>query len=91
MLRYAADLAAPGVRLIVELDGGQHADGADAARDALLTAAGWRVLRFWNNEVLSNLEGVLHRIEEVIAEQRAAYPHPDPPPLRGRGSGGAGG
>src|SRR5690242_4263440 len=78
---YIADFAAPSLRLIVEVDGGQHADGADAIRDASLQVAGWRILRFWNNDVVGNLAGVLHRIGEVIAEQRAAYPHPGPPPL----------
>jgi very-short-patch-repair endonuclease len=88
---YIADFAAPAVRLIVEVDGGQHADGADAERDAALAAADWRILRFWNNDVVGNLAGVVQRIGEVIAELRGEDPHPGPPPLRGRGSGGAGG
>lgn len=54
--------------LVVELDGGQHAAQreADAKRDDWLAAQGFRVLRFWNHEVLSNTEGVLLRIEEAL-------------------------
>jgi very-short-patch-repair endonuclease len=55
--------------LIIEVDGGQHeinrAD--DAVRDAWLTKEGYRVLRFWNNDVLSNREGVLVKIAEALA------------------------
>ena len=86
---YIADFAASSVWLIVEVDGSQHADGADAVRDAALLAAGWRVLRFWNNEVMANLEAVLVRVTEAIEEQRLGDPLPSPPPLCGRGSGGA--
>jgi very-short-patch-repair endonuclease len=88
---YIADFAAPSLGLIVEVDGGQHAGDADAERDAALAAAGWRILRLWNNDVVGNLTGVLHRVGEVIAEQRGKGPHPGPPPLRGRGSGSASG
>jgi very-short-patch-repair endonuclease len=86
---YIADFAAPSLRLVVEVDGGQHTEGADTVRDVALKTAGWRVLRLWNNDVLANLDGVLHGIRDALAERRDADPHPDPPPLRGRGSGGA--
>ena len=49
-------------RLIVELDGGQHSEESDACRKARLEALGFHVIRFWNNEVLENLNGVLARI-----------------------------
>lgn len=50
-------------KLIVELDGGQHAEGArDAKRTAYLEAEGYRVIRFWNNDVMTNVEGVLQVI-----------------------------
>lgn len=65
--RYIVDFIAFDVRLIVEVDGGQHADGADDERDAFLSAEGYRVLRFWNNEVLDILAGVAARIEEELA------------------------
>ena len=46
--------------LVLEVDGGQHGDNAgDATRDAFLRSEGYRVLRFWNNDVLGNSEGVL--------------------------------
>jgi adenine-specific DNA-methyltransferase len=60
---HIADFVSFEVRLIVEVDGGQHADStADAKRTAYLEAHGFRVIRFWNNEVLQNLEGVLQSI-----------------------------
>ncbi|WP_270934057.1 endonuclease domain-containing protein [Falsiroseomonas oryzae] len=65
---YVADFAAPRARLIVEVDGGQHGGRDDAERDAALRAAGWHVLRFWNNEVLSNTAGVVQRIAEALAQ-----------------------
>jgi len=57
-------------RLIVELDGGQHAiqSGADIKRDAWLSGQGFVVLRFWNNEVLGNLESVLDAIAGAAPE-----------------------
>jgi very-short-patch-repair endonuclease len=54
-------------RIVIELDGGQHATGRanDLDRDRFLEKSGYRVLRFWNNEVLENLEGVLNVITEA--------------------------
>jgi len=65
--RYIADFAIPARKLVIELDGGQHATmtEADARRTRALNAHGYRVIRFWNNEVLGNLEGVL----QVIASE----------------------
>ena len=67
--RYIVDFACLEKRLIVEVDGGQHDINRDddTVRDAWLTKEGYRVLRFWNNEVLSNREGVLARIAEALA------------------------
>jgi very-short-patch-repair endonuclease len=54
-------------QLIIELDGGQHADSTrDASRTAFLEAEGYRVVRFWNNDVLSNTQGVLQVIAEAL-------------------------
>ena len=54
---FVADFASIGCRLVVEMDGGQHAESRrDIRRDAYLAANGWRVLRFWNNEALKNRE-----------------------------------
>jgi very-short-patch-repair endonuclease len=68
---YIADFASIRHRIIVELDGGQHADSFhDAGRDAFLAAEGWRVLRFWNNDVMTNRVGVLESIEQAVALTR---------------------
>ena len=65
-----------------EVDGSQHAEsGRDVARDQWLTEHRYRVLRFWNNEVLENIEGVWDTI--FAAASAAAPPHPDPLPARG--------
>jgi very-short-patch-repair endonuclease len=57
---YVVDFICREKRLVVELDGGQHADNVrDTVRDAALTADGYKVLRFWNSDILSNEEGVL--------------------------------
>ena len=61
---YFADFASHGAKLVVELDGSQHAEAVerDVARTHFLNDEGYRVLRFWNNEVLQNLDGVLAAI-----------------------------
>ena len=71
--RYFADFACQDARLIVELDGSQHAAQApyDEQRTRVLEAAGWRVLRFWNDEAVDNLEGVA---AAILAELRSARP-----------------
>jgi len=72
---YTVDFVCRECRLIVEVDGGQHAESAsDAARDAWLMTRGYRVLRFWNNDVLGNPMGVLETIAAALEE---APPHPD--------------
>jgi very-short-patch-repair endonuclease len=64
---YVADFASIQQRLIIELDGGQHVDSPrDARRDAFLQGAGWRVLRFWNNEALTNRDGVLEIVHSAL-------------------------
>ena len=57
-------------RIIIELDGGQHAEDRqkDRERDKLLTKAGFKVLRFWNNEIFENLDGVLERIQQACLQ-----------------------
>ena len=83
---YFVDFACHGKQLAIELDGGQHGEAAqlarDAKRDEYLRANGYRVLRFWNNDVMANIDGVLEMIAEAMSA--AAPPTPDPsPPLRG--------
>ena len=72
---YVVDFLCVDAHLIIELDGGQHAAqaAADAARTRMLEAAGFLVLRFWNNEVLGNMDGVL---EAIVATLRAGTAPP---------------
>lgn len=72
---YTVDFICREARLIIEVDGGQHADSPrDAMRDKWLVDRNYRVLRFWNNDVSRNLAGVLETIITALAE---APPHPD--------------
>ena len=65
---FVADFASIQHRLIIELDGSQHAENPrDARRDAFLADQGWRVLRFWNNDMTGNAEGVLEAIQQAAA------------------------
>lgn len=64
--RYVVDFICFKASLIVEIDGGQHSDEVDAERTAFLVAEGYRVIRFWNNDVMSNLEGVASRLYEAL-------------------------
>ncbi|WP_313929125.1 DUF559 domain-containing protein [Pseudoxanthomonas sp.] len=74
---YIADFTCLDAGLIVEVDGGQHMDAAsDRARDGFLQCEGFRVLRFWNNEVLANLEGVRVRILGTLARSPPSQPSP---------------
>ncbi|NOX74384.1 MAG: endonuclease domain-containing protein, partial [Alphaproteobacteria bacterium] len=67
--RFILDFYAPSLKLAVEVDGGQHAAEADkdAQRTAYLVRRDVSVLRFWNNEVNENMDGVLSAITDVIA------------------------
>jgi very-short-patch-repair endonuclease len=74
---FIADFACLELRLLVEADGGQHAASTvDARRTAWLEAAGWRVVRFWNREILCGLAAVRERLVEEIAMCRRRHPHP---------------
>jgi len=70
MDNFILDFYCHEAKLAIEMDGGQHAEGAqsvyDKRRTAQLESKGIRVLRFWNNEVLQNLEGVLEMIAETL-------------------------
>ena len=69
--RYIVDFVHLGARLVVEADGGQHnGSDRDAARDAWLQANGYRVLRFWNNEILQDTDAVLETILGGVAERQ---------------------
>jgi len=89
---YIVDFICMEQHLIIELDGGHHADQTDydQQRDAWLRSQGYTVLRFWNNEVLQQTEAVLERIRESIVALHALSPNPSPVngtsvPLDGRG------
>jgi very-short-patch-repair endonuclease len=99
---YVADFACAEARLVVEADGSQHADdaGYDERRTAAFARLGWRTLRFWNNEIGENLEGVLTVIAQHLpspSHRSAAGPSlspagrgsnigsPSPSPSRGEG------
>jgi very-short-patch-repair endonuclease len=73
---YIVDFASFCPRIVIELDGGQHAETEhrerDATRDAWLGERGFRVLRFWDNDVMTNLEGVLSVLLEVIRDSRSS-------------------
>ncbi|MFN3232031.1 MAG: endonuclease domain-containing protein [Alphaproteobacteria bacterium] len=73
---YVVDFICREEKLIIEVDGGQHSEDLDALRTRRLEQAGYRVIRFWNNEVLQNIEGVITGIASAVN----AVPHPDPLP-----------
>jgi very-short-patch-repair endonuclease len=67
---YIVDFACRSARLVVELDGGQHGDnGSDEGRTGSLEALGWKVVRFWNNEVLENRDAVAKIILELATQR----------------------
>src|SRR3954452_4384621 len=65
--RYICDFVCREELLVIEVDGGQHAESRrDEVRDRYLRTQGYRIMRFWNNDVLSNTEGVLTVIDEEL-------------------------
>jgi very-short-patch-repair endonuclease len=72
--RYVADFASVDLKLIVELDGGHHGDvaAADEARTEVIETFGYRVVRFWNNDVTRNLDGVVLALREEVRIARSA-------------------
>ena len=82
---YVADFLCASRRLIIELDGGQHAASErDEKRDAYLATQGFRILRFWNNEIFTNEEGVAEQIYLALSS-------PSPQPLSREGERGLSG
>jgi len=82
---FIADFACKSARLIIETDGDRHGfddqQERDVRRTLWLSQNGWRVLRFWNGELASDMNNVLERIFNALEEQ----PSPDPLPHSGRG------
>jgi very-short-patch-repair endonuclease len=86
---FVADFACPEGRLIVEADGSQHADDADydAQRAGAFAREGWQTIRFWNNEITRDLDGVLIAIRDALPSPShpAAPGGPLPLPEAGEG------
>jgi very-short-patch-repair endonuclease len=86
---YTVDFICREQRLVIEVDGGQHADSPhDAVRDEWLTSRNYRVMRFWNNDVLTNMAGVLEVIATVLAENPLTRIAPDEAQRSRAGEGG---
>jgi very-short-patch-repair endonuclease len=67
--RFIVDFACTKHRLVIEADGGRHHENpSDARRTAWLEGQGWRVLRFWNNDILANTEGVVSTILQALSD-----------------------
>ena len=70
---YIVDFVHLGARLVIEADGGQHNDNAaDQERDDWLKAEGYRVMRFWNNDILQNTDAVLEEIFKIIDKKNVS-------------------
>jgi very-short-patch-repair endonuclease len=79
--RYIVDFVCHAKRIVVEVDGGQHGVtlAADTERSKVIEAHGYRVLRYWNNDVLANINGVLEDIQSTMT----TTPTPNPSPQGG--------
>lgn len=80
--RFVVDFCCADGKLVIELDGGQHSIqvAQDTERTQALSTMGYLVLRFWNNDVLTNIEGVLGEILLTLPKTTPIPPHPDPLP-----------
>ena len=91
---YICDFVSFTPKLVIELDGGQHAASGeyDAKRDACLRRNGFTVLRLWNGDIFTNMEGVLEVIRRHVEGEVASlgadgtFPHPLAPSRQGRGN-----
>jgi very-short-patch-repair endonuclease len=79
--QFIVDFASHRTKVVIECDGGQHNDQVDAGRTGLIEAEGYRVLRFWNHDVLGNADGVC----SVIAAALATATPTQPSPIKGEG------
>ena len=82
---YIADFACLDARLVIELDGGQHQERRfyDAQRDRRIKAQGFRIIRFWDNQVFQETSGVL---DIILRALELTSPHPNLPPQAGEGN-----
>ena len=81
---YIVDFVCLAHRLVIEADGGQHSEEADARRDAYIRSQDFRILRFWNDEIFTNEDGVTTAILDALST-----PLPNPSPAMGEGLSGA--
>jgi len=83
--RYIVDFVCFEKKLIIEVNGGQHADqlAYDAKRSAWLEKEGFHILRFWDNQVLNETDGVKEIINDALGSP-SCPPHLNPPPQEGR-------
>jgi very-short-patch-repair endonuclease len=82
---YTVDFACVTAGIAIDVDGGQHAESRrDASRDAYLRQRGWTILRFWNNDVLTNTDGVLATIADALGPRTT--PSPSLPRAAGEGA-----
>src|SRR5262245_5840537 len=92
---FIVDFCCPDAKVVIELDGGQHPDLVHQEQDQLRTknlgGSGYFVLRFWNNDVLRNIDGVLEEILSRASQQLFEPPHPIPLPSGEREPAGASG
>jgi len=85
---YIVDFACLSQKLILEIDGGQHADNeADRVREQKLREKGFKVLRFWNNDVLKRTDTVLELVMAALKDDQQNSPFPGAPPSPQRGEG----
>jgi len=83
---YVVDFCCLESQLIVEADGGQHSEQRDRDRTEFLLSQGFRVIRFWDNDILQNMDGVLMVLLEALTAARSEEdPHPGPLPQVGEG------
>jgi very-short-patch-repair endonuclease len=75
---FIVDFLCVEARLIVELDGGQHSEARDAARTSWLGTQDYRIVRFWNHEVIENFDGVVEAIRLALIPEERPSPNPLP-------------
>jgi very-short-patch-repair endonuclease len=73
---FIVDFASHELKLAIEVDGGQHGSAKDEARSALIESEGYRVLRFWNHDVLGNGDGVATLLATYCGEATPTQPSP---------------
>jgi hypothetical protein len=82
---YIVDYICVEAKLIIEADGGQHSENIkDSIRTQFLESEGYKVVRFWNNDIIENMDGVLQKIQQTLIE--GSNPHLNPLPKRERRS-----